>query len=84
VPDRMQEPTFPDAHDLSLQVGARYNFGSRASLSLAYTAIYWLPRDTRGKSALDDLMPPGNLPTADGEYTQFVSLLNTFVQVYFD
>lgn len=84
VSDRMLEPTFPDAHDLSLQIGARYNFGRRASLSLAYTAVYWLPRDTRGKSALDELMPPGNLPTADGEYTQFVSLLNTFVQVYFD
>jgi long-chain fatty acid transport protein len=84
IPAGMLEPTFIDGNDLSAQLGARYNFGTRVALSLAYTGIYWLPRDTTGKSKLDKLMSPGNLPTSDGKYNQFIGLFNTFVEVYFD
>jgi long-chain fatty acid transport protein len=84
VPDAMLEPAYPDGHDLSFQLGVRYEIGTRVSLSLAYTAIYFLQRDTSGKSRLDELMSPSNLPTGDGKYDQLINLFNTFVQVYFD
>ncbi len=84
IPAGMLEPSIIDGHDLSAQLGGRYNIGSRMALSFAYTAIYWLPRDTSGLSRLDKLQQPGNLPTSDGKYTQFIGLFNTFVEVYFD
>ncbi|HEX5660256.1 MAG TPA: outer membrane protein transport protein [Polyangiales bacterium] len=84
VPDSMLEPTYPLGTDVNYQVGGRYRFGKRWALSIAYTGMYFLPRDTTGKSTLDTLMPPGNMPSADGKYTQYISLFNTFAQVYFD
>jgi long-chain fatty acid transport protein len=84
IPDSMLEPTYPLGTDINYQLGARYRFGRRWALSIAYTGLYYLPRDTSGKSTLDTLMPPGNMPTADGKYTQYISLFNTFAQVFFD
>lgn len=84
IPAGMLEPSMIDGHDFSAQLGGRYNVGSRLALSFAYTAIYWMPRDTTGLSRLDKLQQPGNLPSSDGKYTQFVGLFNTFVEVYFD
>jgi long-subunit fatty acid transport protein len=84
IPLGMLEPSIMDGQQLSAQLGGRYYFGSRLALSLAYTQSYWLPRDSTGKSQLDQLQSPGKLPTADGKYEQWLGLFNAFVEVYFD
>jgi long-chain fatty acid transport protein len=77
-------PLLMDGNDLSGSLGARVGLGDHVTLSLAYTFVYWLPRDSTGKSRLYELERPSRVPPADGKYTQWMSMLSAVVELYFD
>ena len=86
IPAAYLEPSIIDGHDLSATLGARVKLGSNVALALSYAHIHMLPRDTTGKSRLDQL-PAAELqrmPTAGGEYRQWVGMFNSFVEMYFN
>jgi long-chain fatty acid transport protein len=86
IPLGMLEASVIDGKQISAQLGGRYYLGTRAAFSIAYTYSYWLPRDSSGKSRLDQV-PSGSplkVPTGDGKYTQWVGLFNAFLEVFFD
>ncbi len=84
IPDATLEPSVMDGHDIAGALGLRLGFGSHLALALSYTHIYWLPRDTTGKSQLSEAKAPTRVPNAGGEYEQWAGIFNTFVELSFD
>lgn len=82
IPGRSLSPLVLDGNDIAATLGARVRLGERFGLLFSLTHIQWLPRTA--KSRLDETRPPTRLPTASGEYKQWVSLLDVLFEVAFD
>jgi long-chain fatty acid transport protein len=82
IPGRTLSPLVLDGNDISATLGARVSLSSRFALLFAWKHVQSLPRDV--KSKLDEPLPPTRLPTATGEYKQWVSMLDVMLEVMFD
>jgi long-chain fatty acid transport protein len=84
IPDRMLEPSTLEGDDLGASLGVGFELSERLALTVTYTHLWWLPRDTTGKSRLDEYAAPSRLPDAGGKYTQNTAILDALLEVRFD
>jgi long-chain fatty acid transport protein len=83
VPDSTLEPALTDFHKASIAGGARFTAGDTFAASLSYTHLFYVNRDTTGKSVLPVLEPPSRSPDSGGIYTQTIGVINANVQLSF-
>jgi long-chain fatty acid transport protein len=85
VPDKTLEPALPDWDGISVSAGGRFEVMDKLFTAVSYTQIFYLPRDTNGKSRLTDPSPNGAVPNPDsgGKYKQAVGVLNVNVDFQF-
>lgn len=85
IPDETLEPALVDFDDVSVAVGARFRATDWWALSLAYTQIFYVPRDTVGKSTTANPPDPKSLgPDSGGNYAQAIGFANLNMQFSFD
>jgi long-chain fatty acid transport protein len=83
IPSPYLEAGTLDGHDLSAAVGGRLLLGSHTALALSYTHVQTLTR-TVTNSRLDNLHGESKMPSAEGEYKQWLGMFNSVIEVYFD
>jgi long-chain fatty acid transport protein len=83
VPDSTLEPALTDFAKISASGGARYALDETLAVALTYSHIFYLGRDTTGKSELPTLEAPSKTPDSGGEYTQTIGVVNVNAQVSF-
>jgi long-chain fatty acid transport protein len=84
IPDATLDATILDGHDISGTAGGRMRFGDSFGLLVSYTHQHMLKR-TNTKSELDTYPDiKSRLPTADGEYKQWLGYLAFMGELYFD
>ncbi len=85
IPDETLEPALIDFDDISVGGGGRLSITDWWALSLAYTQIFYIPRDTTGKSKTADPPDAKSLgPDSGGEYRQAIGFVNLNMQWSFD
>ncbi len=83
VPDSTLEPALTDFHKASLAGGLRFNVGETFAMAFSYTHLFYVPRETDGKSVLPELEAPSKSPDSGGRYTQTIGVINTNAQLSF-
>lgn len=83
VPETTLEPALTDFQKASLALGGRFNIGQTFAADLSYTHIFYVPRETDGKSVLATLAAPSTSPDSGGRYTQTIGVFNANVQFSF-
>ena len=85
IPESTLDATIIDGHDISATLGGRMRFGDSFGLLASYTHQQMLPRTVK-KSELDSSTWPvkNRLPTANGEYKQWLGYLTIMGELYFD
>lgn len=96
VPDETLEPALIDFHDVSAAVGGRFQIIEALALAASYTHLFYIPRDTTGKSITGPcpagatggeadkcLQNPSTSPDAGGEYSQAIGVFNVNLDVSF-
>lgn len=83
VPDAYLEPALPDGHAISAAAGLRFPISRALAGALSYTHIYYLPRDTVGKSELESFEGTSRSPDAGGKYKQQIGVINANLQADF-
>jgi long-chain fatty acid transport protein len=68
VPDATLDTSLPDALDVGVTVGLQYRFLPAVAVSATYTSLFFVDRDTTGRSTLSRMAPPSRLPDAGGRY----------------
>lgn len=85
VPDETLEPALVDFDDVSVALQGRFRATDWWTLSLGYTQIFYVPRDTFGKSKTAEPADPKSLgPDAGGKYAQSIGFVNLNMQFAFD
>lgn len=85
IPDETLEPALLDFDDISVGGGGRFAITDWVALALSYTHVFYLPRDTAGKSKTADPPDPKSLgPDSGGEYRQAIGFVNLNMQLSFD
>lgn len=85
IPDGTLEPALPDFDDVSLGLGGRFHVLDWWALAVTYTQIFYIERDTIGKS--ETAVPPDDKslgPDSGGLYNQSIGFLNVNMQFSFD
>lgn len=83
IPTQYLEATYIDGHEISGALGARVKLGDNIAWTLSYTHIHTLNRTVTG-SRLDRLQAPSKLPTGNGKYSQWLGMVDSFVELYFE
>ncbi|AGP40818.1 hypothetical protein BE04_17510 [Sorangium cellulosum] len=83
VPDDTLDPSATDFHDVSFSVGGRFQVAERLHLAASYTHLFYVGRDTTGKSITAGLAGSSRAPDSGGIYTQNIGVLNLNVDVAF-
>ena len=83
IPDSTLEPALTDFQKASVAGGLRFEVSELFGAALSYTHIFYVPRDTSGKSVLAELEFPSRSPDAGGNYTQTIGVINANVQLSF-
>lgn len=83
VPDETLEPGLMDFDDVSVTLGGRFEVVEKLHLGLSYTHIFYVQRDTTGKSKLSEYQSPSIVPDAGGIYNQTIGVVNANVEVQF-
>jgi long-chain fatty acid transport protein len=76
VPDSTLEPALLDFDAISASLGARFHPLARLGIGATYTQVFYLSRDTTGKSVDPTLLPPSRSPDSGGKYSLALGLLN--------
>ena len=84
VPDSTMEPALMDFHDIGVSAGGRFGFTDWLAMAVSYTQLFYIPRDTTGKSELAQQEPASLGPDAGGKYSQMIGFLNLNFQASFD
>lgn len=84
IPDATLDPAITDFHDINVTLGARLRMTKTVALQLAYTNIFYVPRNTSGKSQLPELKAPSIGPDSSGNYRQYIGVLNVNLALHFD
>lgn len=83
IPDEALDPALTDFQDFSVALGARFQIVKQFAAALSWTQLFYVTRDTNGKSKNDDFVSPSKGPDAGGEYTQRIGVLNVNVEASF-
>ncbi len=90
IPDKYLEPALTDFNSVSLSLGGRLEVVENVNVALSYTHLFYLTRDTDGKSDHDLVRPPSsgpntieNGPDTGGVYKQMIGVVNANVDVQF-
>ncbi len=83
VPDDTLDPSATDFHDVSFAVGGRFQVAKQLHLGASYTHLFYVSRDTAGKSITAGLSGNSRAPDSGGLYTQTIGVLNLNVDVGF-
>jgi long-chain fatty acid transport protein len=85
IPGTTLDASIVDGHDISATLGGRMRLGEMFGLLASYTHQQMLPR-TITNSELDSTSWPikNRLPTANGEYKQWIGYLTIMGELYFD
>jgi long-chain fatty acid transport protein len=81
IPASTLSPLVLDGDDISITLGTRLSLADRIGLLLSLTHTQWLPRTVNSK--LDEPLPPTRLPSASGDYKQWVTAMNVLFEVGF-
>ncbi|MEM1033200.1 MAG: outer membrane protein transport protein [Myxococcota bacterium] len=84
IPDRTLGPDLLDFHDISLALGGKFQLIEGLFASLAYTQFFYIPRDTTGSSETNLFASPSAQPSAAGNYSQNIGVINAYLQAQFD
>jgi long-chain fatty acid transport protein len=82
-PDAMLAPDLPDADNVALGLGARFEIARAFFLGASYTHIQYVNRDNVGKSQLPEAALPTKWPDGGGKYTQWIGVVNANVEKRF-
>lgn len=83
TPDETLDPELPDSQTLQGALGARWEPVPKLFVGLSYTHLYYLPRDTTGKSRATAAEVPTRGPDGGGEYSQWVGVFNANLEKVF-
>ncbi|HMR07768.1 MAG TPA: outer membrane protein transport protein [Polyangiaceae bacterium] len=90
IPDKYLEPALTDFNSISLSLGGRLEVVKNFNVALSYTQLFYLTRDTDGKSDHDLARGPSgtpnsieNGPDTGGVYKQMIGVVNANVDVQF-
>lgn len=87
IPDSTLDPSITDFDDISVALGGRFQIVKQFAAALTYTHLFYLPRDTAGKSGVTEsgarFAAPSNGPDAGGTYTQTIGVINANVELSF-
>ena len=83
IPDKTLEPALLDFDAFTASLGAYYALGKAVRLGATYTQVFYLSRDTTGKSMFPGQQPPSRSPDSGGKYAAQLGLLNANVNVAF-
>lgn len=83
VPDAYLEPALPDGNAISAALGLRFPISQALAAAMSYTHLYYLPRDTVGKSELESFEGTSRSPDAGGKYKQQIGVINANLQADF-
>ncbi|XXX75300.1 outer membrane protein transport protein [Sorangium sp. So ce134] len=83
VPDDTLDPSATDFHDVSFAVGGRFQIAKQLRVAASYTHLFYISRDTTGKSITAGLAGNSRAPDSGGRYTQTIGVLNLNVDVAF-
>jgi long-chain fatty acid transport protein len=82
-PDETLRPDLPDADNLAVALGGRFEILPALLVAGTYTHIQYANRDNTGKSQLPLAAPPTRWPDGGGKYTQWIGVLNVNVEKRF-
>lgn len=83
VPVQTLDPALMDMDKGSVSIGARWQIVQRFALALTSTQIIYRKVDTKGQNLLNKWEQPTRQASADGVYTQFLSLISIYADVHF-
>jgi len=83
IPDESLDPALTDFNKISVGGGARVELIKQLHAAASWTEIFYLSRDTNGKSKNAGYVTPSNGPDAGGKYTQLVGVLNVNLEASF-
>jgi len=84
IPDATLDPSISDFDDISFAVGGRVKIVKQLAVALTYTHLFYIPRNTTGKSeTATTFIAPSNGPDAGGVYTQSIGVINANVEAVF-
>ncbi|HVU01516.1 MAG TPA: outer membrane protein transport protein [Polyangiaceae bacterium] len=83
VPDSTLEPALLDFDAVSASAGAVFAYLGPVRIATTYTHVFYLPRDTTGRSLHPTFAAPSNSPDSSGKYTLALDLLNVNADVRF-
>ena len=84
VPDATLEPALMDADDIDVAAGARLAITKDLHLALSYTHLFYLKRDTVGKSKLgSDYKGASGGPDSGGYYHHQIGVANANLDIAF-
>ncbi len=84
IPDENLDPALLDFHDVSTALGGRFEVTDWLAAQLTYTHLFYISRDTTGKSSNATLHPTSRGPDAGGVYKQTIGVINVGLQGSFD
>jgi long-chain fatty acid transport protein len=82
-PDETLRPDLPDADNISIGLGGRWEIIQNLLIAATYTHIQYLTRDNIGKSQLAQPAAPTKWPDGGGVYKQWIGVLNVNVEKRF-
>ena len=85
IPDTTLAPDILDFHDVSVALGARFQFIEELAGMLTYTQFFYIPRDIApddGQNA--QFAPPSTGPSSHGHYEQNIGVVNVNLELSFD
>ncbi len=83
IPDATLDPSLTDFDDVSVALGGRLQMMKQLAASLTYTHIFYVPRNTTGKSEVGTLVAPSVSPDAGGKYKQTLGLISVSAELSF-
>lgn len=84
IPSKNLDPALTDFHDISVALGVKLQPIPQFGALLGYTHLFYISRDTNGKSANPTFEGNSKGPDAGGEYTQTIGVFNVNVIGSFD
>jgi long-chain fatty acid transport protein len=82
-PDETLRPDLPDADNIALAIGGRFEIARGFLLAATYTHIQYLTRDNVGKSQLAQPLLPTKWPDGGGIYQQWIGVFDLNVEKRF-
>ena len=83
TPDATLDPELPDADNVALALGVRWQPVDALFVSTSYTHLFYFERDNTGESELPLADIPTRRPDSGGVYTQSIGVFNLNVEKEF-